>query len=330
MTRSARTRVLHSIAAPGKDTRYATHMAAVDGPEFEMVFFSWRRALLGHYDILHVHWPEQLVGQERGLSGAVRWLRVRALLARLRRRDIPVVRTLHNLRPHDRVGSSRYDRLTAELDARTRVEIHLVPEPGREVAAHTVEVPHGDYRAPYARHPRSPAQAGRLVSFGILKRYKGIDGMLDVFAELDDDALTLRVVGEPVDAATVAAIDAACSSDRRVSRRYGFVPDADLVREVSAAQLVVLPYAQLHSSGALLAALSLNRPVLVPDTSTTRALRDEVGTGWVRLFAPPITAEALRDSLRDGVPAGAPDLRRRAWDRVREGHERAYRLALPR
>ena len=41
---------------------------------------------------------------------------------------------------------------------------------------------------------------------------------------------------------------------------------------------MVLPYRQMHNSGAVLAALSLDRPVLVPATDQ-RGLGAEVGPG---------------------------------------------------
>lgn len=334
MTTSGRRRVLQSVPAAGADTRYATHMAAVDSADFEVVFFTWREALTGRFDIFHLHWPEQLLGRDRGPGGWMRWLRLRALLARLERRNIPVVYTLHNHRPHDRVVASRLGRASVAFAALTRVQIHLVPEPenvrehGDDGGIAVIDIPHGHYRAPFAPYPMSSSVPGRLVTFGILKKYKGIARLLDVFASVDDSDLSLRIIGEPADPTTVTSIEAAVSADPRVTRQYGFVPDGQLVREVSQARLVVLPYTEMHSSGAVLVALSLDRPVLVPDSPTTRALRDEVGRQWVHVYSPPLTAEAVRAALAVELPAGRPDLDARAWDRVRDGHVAAYRRAL--
>lgn len=323
-----RARVLHSMRAPGGETRYATHMAAMTGDEFEMSFFTWRRALVDDYEVFHLHWPEQLLGRESGAGAWLRWLRVRLLLARLRRRRTPVVYTLHNHRPHDRPVSSRLALMQREFEDLTRVEVHLVPEPDRVTRAVVADIPHGSYREPFAGHPRQAARPGRILTFGIIKPYKGIDRLLEAFASVADPGLSLRIVGEPADGGTVAAIDASVAVDPRVSVRYGFLPDSELVSEVSQAQLVVLPYRELHSSGAVLVALSLGRRVLVPSSPTAAALRDEVGPGWVQVFEPPLTPQALRRALDDPASPQEPDLDARTWAQVREKHTAVYRRAL--
>jgi len=116
--------------------------------------------------------------------------------------------------------------------------------------------------------------------------------------------------------------------DGRISWRFEFVPDADLVAEISSSELAVLPYRELHSSGAALVALSLGRPILVPETTTTLALRDEVGPTWVHLFSPPLTAASLADALKKASlleSSAAPDLRDRSWREVRRRHHEVYR-----
>lgn len=321
-------RVLHSMRAPGRETRYANHMAEVESADFEMRFFTWRAALTGRYDIFHLHWPEQLLGREAGLAGWIRWVRFRALLARLRVRRTPLVYTLHNHRPHDGDVSARLARAYRELAALTRVEIHLVPEPARTTSAVVMNIPHGAYREPFSRYPRSTPQSGRLLAFGILKRYKGIERLLDVFSSIDESGASLRIVGEPADTSTVAAVEASSRADPRVTARYGFVSDEALVTEVTEAQLVVLPYEELHSSGAVLVALSLDRPVLIPESPTAGALRDEVGAEWVHVFQPPLDADSVRAALAAPPPSGTPDLHARAWARIRDAHTAAYRRAL--
>jgi len=323
-----RHRVLHSMRAPGSETRYSNHMAAVESADFSMEFFTWRRALTGHYDLFHLHWPEQLLGREVGVTGWIRWMRVRALIHRLRRRRTPVVYTKHNQRPHDRVPSPRLIRTVQELSALTVAEIHLVSEPGDASTLSIFRIPHGHYREPLASHPRQRAVPGRVLSVGIIKRYKRIDKLVEAFAELKDDDASLRVVGEPSDAHTVAVVERFARIDGRVSSRYGFVSDRELVHEVTSAQLVVLPYAELHSSGIALVALSLDRPVLMPASPLADALRTEVGDGWVHVFSAPISVNALKTALAAPRPVDRPNLDSRAWQRVKEAHTAVYRHAL--
>lgn len=320
-------RVLHSMAPPKADTRYATHMAALAGPDVRVRFFSWRAAYFGAYDVFHLHWIEQLIGDEAGLAGRLRWARLRLLLLLFHVRRTPVVHTLHNLGPHDRTPSARFVSAARRFASLTRVEIRLVPEPERRTSAVVAEIPHGHYRTAFAAHERAEAEDDLLLAFGIIKPYKGIGRLLAAFADIPDERLRLRIVGEPAAASVVEEIEGAVSRDERVSRRYGFVSDAELVREVTAAGLVVLPYTEMHSSGAVLVALSLNRPVLVPESPTSTRLAAEVGAPWVHTFRPPLRAEAIEAALAAGRPAGRPDLSARDWDRVRRAHVKAYARA---
>lgn len=329
MTYSRAVRVLHSMKAPDAETKYATHMAAVAGDGVEAAFFTWPRALFGRYDIFHLHWPEALVGRGSGPKLLATTVLSALLRLRLRLARTPVVYTLHNRAPHE-TKSARQLRARRAFERLASIEIHLVPEPDRVAAAESVTIPHGSYVEPYAAHPRSERVAGRAHFFGLMRPYKGIEELLDAFAAVPGADTTLRLVGKPMDPDLAAAIERRAASDPRVGHRFGFIPDRDLVAEVTAAQLVVLPYRELHSSGAVLVALSLGRPVLIPDSVTGRALRDEAGADWVRLFEGPLTADVLSDALAETrtPPTGSPDLSARTWPAVREAHVRVYRRAL--
>lgn len=325
-------RVLHSMPLPGSQTRYASHMAAFDDRYVDSQFFGWRRAIFGRYDIFHLHWPEHLVRSGKGWRGMSTAVLASALVARLRIARTPVVRTVHNLEPHaGDVASNRIvSSVTRSFDRITDVDIHLVPEEPREGAKRSMTILHGGYREPFAAHPRAQADRSQILYFGMIKPYKGIPALLAAFESLGDPTARLRLVGQAVDDGTADEIRAAARSDERVSHDLRFVSDEQLVREVSSSSLVVFPYESLHSSGAVIVALSLDRRVLVPDSPIARALRDEVGADWVSIFGPPLDAEVLAAALR-GAPLGddsGPDLGARAWSAVDAAHRAVYRSML--
>ena len=97
------------------------------------------------------------------------------------------------------------------------------------------------------------------------------------------------------------------------------------------AELVVLPYREMHNSGAALLALSLATPVLVPDNPVTRALAREVGEEWVRTYRGEVTAEALVEALchvRQIPPGCRPDLSARDWATAVRSHLAVYEAAM--
>ena len=290
--------------------------------------FTWRTALLGRWDVLHLHWPELVFRRSssaRTLVGMVLFL---VLLVRARVLHRAVVRTVHNTVPHEPglPGERALLRLcdrwtTTALTLSDAVRLPGVPE---------VAVPHGDYVAWFAGQPHPAAVPGRVASVGLIRPYKGVEGLVAAFRSTQDATLSLHVVGKPSDEAIAAAVRDAAGDDRRVTVRLGHAADPDLAREVGEAELVVLPYRTMQNSGAALLALSLDRPVLLPDNRLNRALQQEVGPGWVQLFEGDLTAGSLERALAAvrAPRSASPDLSRRAWPRVVSGHVDAYRGAV--
>lgn len=193
-----------------------------------------------------------------------------------------------------------------------------------------VLIPHGHYRSRFAEYAKCRSEKGRLLYAGILRPYKGVEELLDAFAALPDRELTLRVVGKPTAALREQVLDAVQRDPERVSAQLEFVPDADLVREITSAELICLPYREMHNSGMALVALSLDRPVLVPDTEATRALAEEVGPGWVHTFTGELTADHIARvlaTLRAQPTSTAPRLGGRDWEIVGRSYVNAFRTA---
>ncbi len=324
-------RVLESFPAPRRTTNpYIVQLAQSleDHSPIELFYFDWRRALVGGYDVFHVHWPEQLMGGHRRLGRAVRRTLTVLLCLRLWLTRTPVVRTWHNVeRP---AGLAKLDYWLLEcLDRLTDLRIRLNPASVMPDDAPFVTILHGDYRRWYAGCEARAATPGRLAYVGLVRRYKGVEALIEAFGELPG-TYRLVVAGSPTSAALAATMRALAGPDPRIDLRLAYLDDAEFVEVLTSAQLVVLPYRFMHNSGAVLAALSLDRPVLVPDNDVNRLLAAEVGPGWVHLFDGDLTGEALRRALYADSSASErsrPDLSGRTWDGVAQAHEDAFRQA---
>lgn len=115
--------------------------------------------------------------------------------------------------------------------------------------------------------------------------------------KVDDARVTLRIVGNPATPQMRSLVEDACTQDPRISALLAYVEEPVLAREVSEAELVVLPYRQMHNSGTLLLALSLARPVLAPWSESNAAIAEEVGPGWVFLYEGEFDAPLLTGML---------------------------------
>lgn len=323
--------VLHSLAPPDGTTRYVDQMTDGAPADVRVRYFSWRVALTGRYDVLHLHWPEFLVRARHRRTRFAKRLAMRVLLWRTRRARIPIVRTTHNVTPHES-GTAAERRLVGAVDRATTAFIHLngttaAPAPGLETV-----IAHGHYRDRFAAHPRSDRVPGRVLYFGIIRPRKNVEHLIDVFLARERPGSRLRIVGSPTPE-LAERITARIAGHDHVSARLAFVDDDELVAEVTAASLVVLPYSEMHNSGAALVALSLDRPVLVPRSPANDELAREVGPGWVLPFdgalddADLTTALAAAGTIRDG---DRPALGGRDWDEVGRRHRDVYRAALDR
>ena len=326
-------RVLQSTPAPGPRTNPYVHQlhTALRQAGVEVVPFAWRVALTGRYDLFHVHWAEILVKGHDPVRTAARRVLTALLVLRLSVTRTPVVRTLHNVRPHEPVRGLP-GLLLAALGRRESWWIRLNGTTPVPDADRTTTIPHGHYRDWFAGAQSTSPVPGRLVLPGLVRAYKGYDEIVDALQLLGSE-VSLHLVGAVQDKQLEDRLREAASRDPRLIVTLRHVDDAELAIAVQEAQLVVLPYRDLQNSGAALLALSVGRPVLLPRSPAAQALADEVGRDWVSLAGagdPQSLASAISEALSRTLvgPGGEPDLSARGWDRGAQLHLAAYTAAF--
>jgi len=327
-------RVLQSFPRPGSATNpYLTQLVESLPDDITILWWSWRAALFGRYDILHVHWPELLFRRDDPRRTFAHQCLFVLLMLRIAMTRIGLVRTVHNPSPHEK-GSPFEGLLLRWCDRRTALWIALNDSTPIPPGQPSVVIPIGHYRNLYDRMSLPEPVHGRLLYFGLIRRYKGVLGLVAAFGRLvDSPDLTLRILGRPHPEELRNEIEAASRADPRVSAELRYVEDESLVRDIGESELVVLPYTEMHNSAAILLALSLDRPVLAPDTPTTAALAAEVGPGWLLTYRgeldPPGLEEGLR-RVRGAARSTHPDLTAREWPALGAQHREAYLAALRR
>ncbi|MFP7833517.1 glycosyltransferase [Marisediminicola sp. LYQ134] len=300
----------------------------VAAPDVELKTFSWRSALLTRFDVFHAHWPENLLAGSSTIKSGVRRFLTLLLLVKLRVGRVAVVRTMHNLELPS--GLSRFDDFVLRrLDAMTTLRIRLNDSTPTEAGRDYALIPHGHYRDWFGRFEKRPPVPGRLAYFGLIRRYKGVELLVERFHTLDS-SFSLHIGGKPSSAEIRQTLEDAAGADDRISLDLRYLSDADLVSIATEAELVVLPYRFMHNSGGALAALSLGTPVLVPANDVNARLAAEVGSGWVMQYEGDLTSAAIEEAHRSATPRPPtpPDLSGRAWSTAGRDHVAAYRRAV--
>lgn len=333
---SRRLVVMFSFRAPDRESNPYVHLLVQSlEKHVEIRYFSWKAALLGRYDVLHFHWPETLLRSRSRTREFASRILTTLLLARTRMKKIRVVRTLHNVTPHES-GSDLESRLLRAIDSST--DGWIVMNVDRSVSELNLpeesvwHIPHGHFKDWYQvwSNAEIEVESGTILTFGRIRPYKGIEGLLVAFREASaHEDVQLRVAGAVDDAGMLESLRSAAAESRSVSLELGHVSDARLTQLIRSSQIVVLPYSRMLNSGAVLAALSLGRPVLVPRTPSNEALASEVGAHWVHMFEGPLKPADLLSALEaaqdDELNGSMPDLSLRDWERSAESHLAAYR-----
>lgn len=327
-------RAMQSFGAPRATSNPYIHMldeALTATPGVEHLRFDRRRALTGRIDVIQFHWPETLFGSATGTKKLARRLFAIALRARLSLGRVAVVRTVHNVElPSD---ASPFERRYLEwVERRADHRIVLNGSTAVPAGGEATLIPHGHYRTWFRSVDALPPDADTLGFVGLVRRYKGVEDLIDMFAQTAGAApgLRLRISGNPTSTELEREVRELASADERIELDLRYLTEEDFANAVMRSRGIVLPYRFMHNSGTVLAALSLDRPVLVPRTAVNEALSEEVGEGWITLFDGDLSPHTLLDFAARcrTPPATAPDLSARDWDRAGALHRDAFESAV--
>ena len=239
--------------------------------------------------VIHLHWVFGFT-----LPGARRFPVMRRLaqvwflawLRTCRMLDMFLVWTAHNALPHEPVFADDVSARRVLVEALDLVLAHSpstldeLAEFGA-VARRSAVIRHGPIGpAPSAGSLRAPAAGGgprRFLFFGQVREYKGVDVLLSAFAAMPDDVPAhLTVAGRCDDPKLGSRLHAqARRAGPNVLLLLDHVPDDEVTQLLAAADVVVLPYRRVSTSGSAMLALSHGRPLIVPDLAGLADLPDQ-------------------------------------------------------
>ncbi|WP_363465074.1 glycosyltransferase family 4 protein [Halogeometricum borinquense] len=161
-------------------------------------------------------------------------------------------------------------------------------------------IPHGNFIENYENEVTKEEARKELgyenelvyLFIGQIRAYKQVPYLIESFKQLPEDRIQLLIAGNPKTQELKREIYNESNTDSRISCRLEFIPSNELQTYLNAADVVVLPYSDIFTSGSAMLALSFGKPLIVPDIPPLRETLDENGA----IFYDP-TMDTLQDAL---------------------------------
>lgn len=256
-------------------------------------------------DIVHMHWPSYSYQSSFYALTIVKSLFFALLLLFYKFRGVRLFWTVHNIWPHS--GKSRWDYLMRKFILKICDRAFVLSETvKREVAAtfgiqarKLVVTPHGHYVDAYVGKGTDIRQRFGIshdrflfLFIGRINAYKGVDKLVEAFLSLKSESSDLLIAGKVDSGYSLDFIDRI--NDGSIKLNPHFVDDHELADFLRAADVIVLPYNQITTSGSAILALSHKKPVVAPRLG---ALGEYVSDGCGILYDPD-DPDGLRKALR--------------------------------
>jgi glycosyltransferase involved in cell wall biosynthesis len=333
------------VAWPAFKTRYKNPYnwllySALQAQGVQVAEFSAARLLTDRCDILHLHWPvETLVRHPNVMAAVVRTLIFWFVLTIAKLRGAKVIWTVHDQKPHHLMHAWLANRVQAALvhwvDGYIRL-CHSSQQLGQpDLTKPSFIIPHGHYRDAYPNTTTAtaaradlniPADAFAFLFLGYISPYKNVLRLVKLFRQLSASQYRLIIAGNPEAPDLAKAIQTAAKDDPRIHLHLRFIADQELQTFYNAANLVVLPFAEILNSGSALLALSFNRPVLAPRLGAMPEWQARFGADWVQTYDGELTAAALlaASRRRPADLAAGPALESLNWSDIGRQTVAAY------
>lgn len=251
----------------------------------ESVIKNWK------IDVLHIHWTHPFITEKNRVVAVFKSTFFISELILLKLFGVKIVWTMHNIMGHDsklKYLESLFNRVLSKIS--DKIIVHC-PSSKNEIekiykSVSIDVINHGNYISQYQNSITNNEARKRLriyddeivfLYFGQVRPYKGILELIDVFKKLKSEKIKLVIAGKP-DNNIKDEILRACVGDDQISTILEFIPDNDVQIYMNAADIVVLPYKNILTSGVAMLAMSFGKPIIAPSIGCIPDILDKKGS----------------------------------------------------
>ncbi len=261
-------------------------------------------------EFVHLNWPSFLYRNERpcrSVSGIARFMFL-LLLATVR--GVKIIWTAHNLYPHDHNSIPWSDWIIRKIVIRfsKRVFVHgpsaakILSDEFSESIPKIVQITHGNWihyypndvgKAEARRNLTLPGTSFTFLFIGVCKEYKNLEGLLHAFqAEVPESCLVIAGRFQRTDYQR----NIECLIQKNPANIFLFpvyISDDRLQIFFASADVVVLPYLEVLTSGSVMLAMSFGKPVVAP----RRGHLVDVVPDFAGILYDPTDQDGLRNAM---------------------------------
>ena len=254
--------------------------------------FKWKA------DVLHFHWLHPYLLRETAAGSITRSLRFLVEILVLKAQGTRIAWTIHNLSNHEGLHP-KVEKLFSSIFIRLADTIFVHGQQAARLSGshyhinfnrfHVISHPAycgiypNDSSKIQARQKISPNLLGEFgpvfLFLGRVNPYKGVFDLVKEFKSLPQNC-KLIIAGQPADPSTHREMEAATAADNRILYFPQAIPESDLHFYYNAADIVVLPFRKILTSGSVLLAMSFGKPLVVPDFEVIRENVAEEDVWW--------------------------------------------------
>ncbi len=241
-------------------------------------------------DVLHFHWLNPMYIRSSFAQTGIALVKFAWRLTQARRLGYRIVWTMHNLWPHER----RYpilDTIAQRMMLRAAHAVIVHCNQARQSLKDVFGQRKNIYVIPIGNYPRlsdkevDPIEVKQnlgmnpqqfmFFTFGQIRRYKGLENLIEAFQDIKASQVTLLIAGNASSPELAKEITRRAATDIRIHLKIGWIPNQILHAYLISAETVVLPFRNLTTSSTAMLSFSYGKPVIAPHLGCLPELIDD-------------------------------------------------------
>jgi len=231
-------------------------------------------------NILHLHWIHSFYISRNRLCSSIDLIFFLFELLFLKAAGMKIVWTAHNIESHENKYPA-LDKVCRKFISMIADNIFVHSKIGKTILAKKISIkdtdkivvaPHGNY-IDYYKNEINKEDARKILGinkkcfvnlfFGRIRDYKGIIELIENFKKLGEQKnIALIIAGKSENKMLTETIKKEASKNRKIKFIEEFIPKDKIQLYMNSADIVVLPYKKILTSGSAILAMSFKKPLI--------------------------------------------------------------------